>query len=176
MEQSSPSRGPVPHASTPEFDQYAAEYSAGMENRLKRLAGADAEIFIELKAWHLAEDVRGRPLSLGGATPRLLDFGCGDVVLLRILAASRFPAQLHGSDVSPSMLDSAHARWGAFTAGRPSPPLQEPSSSASRPGRLPFDSGSFDIVTCLGVIHHIPPAERDREWAEIARVLRPGGR
>lgn len=40
--------------------------------------------------------------------------------------------------------------------------------------RLPFDDGSFDLVTCRYAAHHFPrPAAAAAEWA---RVLRPGGR
>ena len=40
--------------------------------------------------------------------------------------------------------------------------------------RLPFESGSFDIVTCANSFHHYP--RQDRAVAEMRRVLRPGGR
>ena len=40
--------------------------------------------------------------------------------------------------------------------------------------RLPFASGSFDIVTCANSFHHYP--RQDRAVAEMRRVLRPGGR
>lgn len=39
---------------------------------------------------------------------------------------------------------------------------------------LPFADGTFDAVVCLEVIEHVPDPER--VLAEIARVLRPGGR
>lgn len=39
---------------------------------------------------------------------------------------------------------------------------------------LPFDDGSFDVVISNGVINL--SAEKDRVFAEIGRVLRPGGR
>lgn len=38
---------------------------------------------------------------------------------------------------------------------------------------LAFDDGSLDLVTMVRVMHHIP--EPSREFAEIARVLEPGG-
>ncbi len=41
---------------------------------------------------------------------------------------------------------------------------------------LPFPDGSFDVVVCFTMLHHVPSAERqDRLFAEAARVLRPGG-
>jgi SAM-dependent methyltransferase len=39
---------------------------------------------------------------------------------------------------------------------------------------LPFDDGSFDAVMCNHVLYHL--SDRDRAIAELARVLRPGGR
>jgi len=40
-------------------------------------------------------------------------------------------------------------------------------------GELPYDDASFDLITCLGVLHHIPNVSR--VLGELARVLRPGG-
>jgi ubiquinone/menaquinone biosynthesis C-methylase UbiE len=40
--------------------------------------------------------------------------------------------------------------------------------------RLPFASGSFDIVTCAHSFHHYP--RQDRAVVEMHRVLRTGGR
>jgi SAM-dependent methyltransferase len=40
---------------------------------------------------------------------------------------------------------------------------------------LPFAPGSFDIITCLDVLQHLPASGDDRAAAEILRVLRPGG-
>jgi SAM-dependent methyltransferase len=40
--------------------------------------------------------------------------------------------------------------------------------------RLPFASGTFDIVTCANSFHHYP--RQEHAIAEMGRVLRPGGR
>jgi SAM-dependent methyltransferase len=41
---------------------------------------------------------------------------------------------------------------------------------------LPFDSGRFSGVVSFTMLHHVPTAElQDRIFAEVARVLRPGG-
>jgi len=40
-------------------------------------------------------------------------------------------------------------------------------------GRLPMADGSFDLITCLGVLHHIPNVSF--VVSELARTLRPGG-
>lgn len=151
-----------------EFDGFAAGYAAGMENPLKRLAGADAEVFIDLKAWHMLGDLARRPLPATPPVPRLLDFGCGAGAFLRALARRRFGGEMVGSDISAGMLNEARKTW---PAGMPSPTW-----SLSTPGRLPFADHAFDIVAALGVLHHVIPIERAAEWREIARVLRPGGR
>jgi ubiquinone/menaquinone biosynthesis C-methylase UbiE len=41
-------------------------------------------------------------------------------------------------------------------------------------GSLPFPDGSFDCVTANWMLYHV--TDRDRALAEMARVLRPGGR
>ena len=41
---------------------------------------------------------------------------------------------------------------------------------------LPFPDSSFDAVTLIAVGGHIPKNIRSSEFAEIARVLKPGGR
>jgi SAM-dependent methyltransferase len=40
-------------------------------------------------------------------------------------------------------------------------------------GRLGMATGTFDLVTCLGVLHHIPNVSF--VMSELARVLKPGG-
>lgn len=71
------------------------------------------------------------------------------------------------------------------------PQLQPPAAAASRPSRLPcchapqvadglglpYRPGSFDAVLCIAVLHHMSsPARRVQMLAQIAAVLRPGGR
>lgn len=41
---------------------------------------------------------------------------------------------------------------------------------------MPFDDGRFSGAIALTMLHHVPTAqEQDRLFAEVARVLRPGG-
>lgn len=40
-------------------------------------------------------------------------------------------------------------------------------------GDMPFDSDSLDLITCLGVLHHIPNVSKVVK--EFYRVLKPGG-
>jgi ubiquinone/menaquinone biosynthesis C-methylase UbiE len=42
--------------------------------------------------------------------------------------------------------------------------------------RLPFEDGRFSAAICFTMLHHIPSAVlQDQVFAEVARVLRPGG-
>ncbi len=42
--------------------------------------------------------------------------------------------------------------------------------------RLPFEDGRFSAAVCFTMLHHIPARHaQDRVFAEVARVLRPGG-
>ena len=84
----------------------------------------------------------------------VLDVGCGSS---RILGSS---PNLVGLDVQAHKLRFSR-RYGN--------PLVHASIFA-----LPFRDASFDCVVCSEVIEHIPPDER--AFAELARVLRPGGR
>jgi ubiquinone/menaquinone biosynthesis C-methylase UbiE len=42
--------------------------------------------------------------------------------------------------------------------------------------KLPFDEGRFSAAVCFTMLHHIPTQElQDQAFAEVGRVLRPGG-
>ena len=41
---------------------------------------------------------------------------------------------------------------------------------------MPFEDGTFSAAICLTMLHHLPtPADQDRLFAELNRVVRPGG-
>jgi ubiquinone/menaquinone biosynthesis C-methylase UbiE len=72
-----------------------------------------------------------------------------------------------GIDMTPEML--AKARAGADELGAANVTFVEGEAE-----RMPFDDASFDVVISNGVIDLIP--DKDAVFAEIRRVLRPGGR
>jgi glycosyltransferase involved in cell wall biosynthesis/2-polyprenyl-3-methyl-5-hydroxy-6-metoxy-1,4-benzoquinol methylase len=47
--------------------------------------------------------------------------------------------------------------------------------SADRCEALPFEDASFDVVTCISVLEHIPPGNDRAALWEMGRVLKPGG-
>jgi ubiquinone/menaquinone biosynthesis C-methylase UbiE len=72
----------------------------------------------------------------------------------------------HVTDLSPGMVEVAqrNARGLGF----------EVQGRVADAERLPYDNDTFDIVIGHAVLHHIP--DLDRAFAEILRVLKPGGR
>jgi ubiquinone/menaquinone biosynthesis C-methylase UbiE len=114
---------------------------------------------------------RRRTVERAGVRPgeRVLDVGCGPGVLT-LLAKERVgqAGEAHGIDPSPEMIALAQtkaAKTGLaarFQIGA----VQE----------LPFPDGRFDVVLSSLMLHHVPDDLKGKAFAEIARVLRPGGR
>ncbi len=91
------------------------------------------------------------------------DLGCGTGQVGAAIAP--FVARVIGVDSSAAMLQAARKR------------LQTHSNIDLRRGELealPIDDGRLDIATVMLVLHHVP--EPGRALAEVARVLKPGGR
>lgn len=89
---------------------------------------------------------------------RLLELGAGTGIATRELAAR---AQVLATDLGPRMLGHLHAL------------LPEVPVAVCRAEALPFADGSFDLVCGAQMWHWVDvPAAA----AEVARVLRPGGR
>jgi 2-polyprenyl-3-methyl-5-hydroxy-6-metoxy-1,4-benzoquinol methylase len=95
---------------------------------------------------------------------RVLDVGCGIGWLCRHFA--RNDAQVTGVDITRRGLELTSQR--VCQEGLDCDLVQ---ASAEL---LPFETDSFDFVTCAGVLHHTPDALQGVR--EIHRVLRPGGR
>jgi SAM-dependent methyltransferase len=147
-----------------EFDKHAAGYDGGIDNSVKRMMG-DADSFIAVKARWLLRHEPG----LSAGSLRLLDYGCGAGDLMRVLAGMGTRAMFTGCDVSAGMMDEAGRRWPTAFGPAPELALQEGA-------RTPFADGQFDVAVISAVLHHVPPAERPAVYAELGRVLRPGGR
>ncbi len=98
----------------------------------------------------------------------VLDLGCGAGTDLLIAAQMTGPSgRAIGADMTPSML--ARARASADAMGLTNVALHE-----SLIESLPLEDESVDVVISNGVIDLIP--DKDAVFAEIDRVLRPGGR
>src|SRR5438034_10597091 len=148
-----------------EFDKHAVAYDGGLDNPIKRLMGNSPDQFIAVKARWLLRREKG----LRGSGLSLLDYGCGAGDLMRVLAGLGARAAFSGCDVSIGMLAEAAKRW-------PGDLGAAPSLAAQDGARTPFADGQFDVATVSAVLHHVPVAERPAVYAELGRVLKPGGR
>jgi SAM-dependent methyltransferase len=111
---------------------------------------------LEEKTARLLGDLAGR---------RVLEVGCGSAPCARWLATQG--ARPVAFDLSAGML--GHARAAADRSGVHVPLVQAEAE------RLPFGDGSFDLAcSAFGAVPFV--ADSGRVMAEVARVLRPGGR
>lgn len=149
---------------TAEFDNYAENYDAGMDNPIKRMLGSDPSAFLRVKTDWMLADLRRRPLASTGPLS-LLDYGCGHGLFLKVLADSGFTGNLCGADVSQAMLQEAERNW----RDRAAPEFFLLSADWS-----PVDR--FDIAILSAVMHHVLPAERSALYRRVYESLKPGGR
>jgi SAM-dependent methyltransferase len=92
---------------------------------------------------------------------RWLDVGCGTGAFSELILRRCAPATLAGVDPSPEQIDYV----GKLLAGHR---FEVADATA-----MPFDDHSFDVVASALVLHFIP--DRAKAFAEMKRVLRPGG-
>ena len=104
-------------------------------------------------------------LSLRGKT--VLDIGCGAGGITLHLIEKHGAAHATGFDVEAPVIVAARRRASERGLGSRSTFVQAP------PGPLPFADASFDAVFSKDALLHVP--DKDALFAEIFRVLRPGG-
>lgn len=111
----------------------------------------------------------GCPIRLRRPRPgeHVLDVGCGsgvDVFVASALVGVEGSAT--GIDLTPEMIDlarSACERW----------PFRTVSFDVGSAEALPYEDAAFDVVTSNGALNLVPA--KDALFAELHRVLRPGG-
>lgn len=114
--------------------------------------------FLELMArrWRLSE------------ARRVLDVGCGVGHWGRALLPYLHPdATLDGVDLEPAFAEKASLRAAELGIAH------RARYKVTTAQRLPFDDGTFDVVTCQTVLIHVPDVPA--MLREMKRVLRPGG-
>ena len=93
---------------------------------------------------------------------RVLEVGTGEGQVARAVAAAGPPRLVVGVDPTANQIVEARRRGGGVEVARAGAEV------------LPFASGSFDAVVVCLVLEHVDAFEE--ALAEVARVLRPGGR
>jgi SAM-dependent methyltransferase len=110
------------------------------------------------------------PFSLGRLSPgeRVLDVGSGAGTDSLVAAQMVGPGgRVTGIDMTPEMV--AKARAAAAQLG-----IEHVEFLQGEAEQLPFADASFDVVISNGVVDLIP--DKDAVFAELFRVLEPGGR
>jgi arsenite methyltransferase len=130
------------------------------EPELSRIPEATVESFAGVaNHWQLGGIERGSAV---------LDLGCGagtDLLVAAQMTGSG--GRVIGIDMTPSML--ARARASAAEMGLANVELHEALIES-----VPIEDASIDVVISNGVIDLVP--DKEAVFAEIDRVLRPGGR
>jgi SAM-dependent methyltransferase len=144
-----------------EFDKFAEEYLATHTDNL-RISGEAPDYFARYKLDELRRLWTAKGLDEPAA---VLDFGCGIGASLPHLHAAFPGARLTGLDVSEKSLEIAAARFPGVAE------LVRYDGAA-----VPLPDASQDLVFSACVFHHIGADEHVRLFAELRRVLRPGGR
>ena len=130
------------------YDKLAPRYDK-LHHRWLRHAGGEAQAALE-----------GLVRALASPNSKFLDAGCGTGNLARALIAEGLPPNLMTLlDPSAAML----ARCGDI----PVPKIQ------GRLESLPFEDGTFDLVTCAWALETVP--DPYLALTELCRVVRPGG-
>jgi ubiquinone/menaquinone biosynthesis C-methylase UbiE len=105
-------------------------------------------------------------LALRG-TEELLDLGCGNGALLEHLRPHLAGGHIVGLDISPAMLEAARTRLHGVAT-----PCEFHLGDAQDLNLFPDDS--FDRVTAVYMAHYVEDLQS--MFAQVRRVLRPGGR
>jgi ubiquinone/menaquinone biosynthesis C-methylase UbiE len=98
---------------------------------------------------------------------RILDLGCGEGYCSRALH-QRGAATLLGMDLSEGMIEAARSQEAIDQFG-----IHYQVGCATE---LPFSEGEFDLVVAVFLFNYLTIDQTQRCMAEVARVLRPGGR
>lgn len=144
-------------ATTPEFDSYAQNYDQALQQGLS-VSGEAKEYFAEGRVAFLKKCLN----KIKYQPQRVLDFGCGTGTSVPILHAISGVTFTQGIDLSAESIAQAekmhgqvHRRFCTLADYQP--------------------EGSFDLVFCNGVFHHIPLDQRAKAIETVYLSLKPGG-
>ena len=131
--------------------------------------------FYDLFSWVMSlgqePAIRRKALDVAHLSPghHLLDVGCGTGTLALTAWRRLQPeGKVFGIDASPEMIVIAQEK--AIKRAL------RVSFQVSTIEHLPFPDASFDVVLSSFMLHHLPGDVRRQGFAQVFRVLKPGGR
>lgn len=139
------------------FDSYQGSYGAVVQSSID-FSGLPHSFFMRAKADLLRDLVESR---LGGRKPAMLDVGCGVGSFHPFLRD--MTTRLCGIDVSKASITQARS-------DHPEAEYQDFDGKT-----FPYESGTFDLVTAICVLHHVTPVLWHGFTREMRRVVKPGG-
>lgn len=98
---------------------------------------------------------------------KILEIGCGRGVGTEIIFERFGASEVHAFDLDPKMIELAGRRLTKY-------PPEKLRLFVGDAEKIEAADASFDAVFDFGIIHHIPVWQKS--VAEVARVLKPGGR
>jgi len=99
---------------------------------------------------------------------KVLDVGCGTGSLtLTAKSSAGASGAVYGIDAAPEMIEVARKK--AKQAG------SDVVFEVGLVEKIPFPDATFDVVVSRLVIHHLPDDLKRKAFAEVFRVLKPGG-
>jgi ubiquinone/menaquinone biosynthesis C-methylase UbiE len=132
------------------------------------LMGWFVDTFLFRGQW---QELRRKTVTLASIQPgeHVLDVGCGTGTLA-LEVARRAGRAGHVTGIDPSTEQIVRAR---SKAARHNVPIDFQIGVIEH---LPFPDQTFDVVLSTLMMHHVPASLKRQGLAEIARVLKPGGR
>jgi SAM-dependent methyltransferase len=149
-----------------DYDAAYRDFDSPLKRRLRAEAyGED----IGQHSWVTADELRADlPRLKLGSGSRLLDLGCGPCGPLTFLLREA-GCRGTGIDRSGVALESGRRRAEALGVAHALTVHEADLDSV-----LPFEDGSFDAAMALDIVLHVE--DRERLFADVARVVAPGGR
>jgi ubiquinone/menaquinone biosynthesis C-methylase UbiE len=128
------------------------------------------DLFGRLISFGRDKAIRQKLVDLAAPQPgeEVLDVGCGTGTLAIAIKPLVGVGEVHGIDASPEMIKVAKEKAEKASA--------EIDFQMALIEAVPFPDGSFDLVTSSLMLHHLPDDLKRKGFAEIRRVLKPGGR
>jgi len=94
---------------------------------------------------------------------RVLEIGCGTGLNLRLYKEAG--CEIHGIDLSPSMVNAASKKLG-----------EQADIRVGDASQMPYQDNSFDLVVAMFTLHEMPGSIRLPVINEMARVMKMDGR